>query len=686
MQVEPPARRLFDSRCSIPVDMMSLRPIARVLLTSVALLATVGDGVELALAQTAASGTPASTTPASTTPPAPAPAESKPIVLLGDTQLQRPASSGANRRSNIRSGVQTGRPNPNARANPNRRTTTSSARRPATIRTPGSGGMSSITITRTGGPGDPKEDPAFDPNALELDAVDPSEAARAPKESVDAAADPTATELTPFDLPAPSTESGTLAVAGDGFDGATHQPPPVGDPSAAGFTAKAIARWDFVPYQTFDKPFNVGVVAFHAFGIDRVEFSVAGGPWTAIKTPSLNPESKIVEFWARVDPTTMLPGQKDIRAIAYPTVGLPRVLAGALDATAAEKGECGMYFEADPQRELRRLERWVSPNGSDVNTDGSAKQPFLTIMKAAKSIALANGGKADGGIINLLEGDHLYGGYMPQLLTDVERRWITIRPAPGVAPEKARIVGVSNSGTRLRLVKFENVTVQPAPGANGAPGSNTVFVSSLKGDYRLWLDGCTLTGVGHLAPGEWTNGWKYQYVTNTYATESQNGFVGAELQRNVSLGVIGGAAFANSRLVINSEVGRIDTGSTNAKAEFYKLDRSGGKTFENTILYGCLMHAPSTAAGLSAQASSLCDVAIVSVRFDNRIEGAKGSAFDFAGPINHLVVEDCDILGPASWRANEPGFSLRDVLIRDSRWAGEGVEPRNAAGVTYDRD
>ena len=86
---------------------------------------------------------------------------------------------------------------------------------------------------------------------------------------------------------------------------------------------------------------------------------------------------------------------------------------------------------------------WVSPNGSDVNTDGSAKQPFLTIMKAAKSIALANGGKADGGIINLLEGDHLYGGYMPQLLTDVERRWVTIRPAPGVAPEKARIVGAS---------------------------------------------------------------------------------------------------------------------------------------------------------------------------------------------------------------------------------------------------
>ena len=656
--------------------MMSLRPIARVLLTSVALLAAVGDGVEIALAQAAASGT-----PAATPTPAPAPTESKPIVLLGDTQLQRPVSSSANRRSNIRSGVQTGRPNPNARANPNRRPTTSSARRPATIRTPGSGGMSSITITRTGGAGDPKEDPALDPDSL-----DPAETAPANRESIAAAVESAATEITPFDLPAPSTDSGALAVAGDGFDGATHQPPPAGDPNAPGFTAKAIARWDFVPYQTFDKPFNVGVVAFHAFGIDRVEFSVAGGPWTAIKTPSLNPESKIVEFWARVDPTTMLPGQKEIRAIVYPNVGLPRVLAGPLDAPGAEKGECGMYFEADPQHALRRLERWVSPNGSDVNTDGSAKQPFLTIMKAAKSIALANGGKADGGVINLLEGDHLYGGYMQRLETDVDRRWVTIRPAPGVASEKARIVGVSNGGTRLRLVKFENVTVQPSPGADGAPCSNTVFVSSLKGDYRLWLDGCTLTGVGHLTPGEWTSGWKYQYVTNTFATESQNGFVGAELQRNVSLGVIGGAAFANSKLVINSEVGRIDPGSTSAKAEFYKLDRNGGKTFENTILYGCLMHAPSTAAGLSAQASSLCDVAIVSVRFDNRVDGAKGSAFDFAGPINHLVVEDCDILGPASWRANEPGFSLRDVLIRDSRWAGEGVEPRNAAGVTYDRD
>lgn len=113
---------------------------------------------------------------------------------------------------------------------------------------------------------------------------------------------------------------------GSGFTAPTPQPPAIG--SGAGADAKAIARWDVVPYQTFDDLFEIGVVAFHINGIDRVEFSLDGGPWTAVKEMTLNPRTNVVEYWVALDAARSPDGPVEVRAIAYPKKGVPRVLGG----------------------------------------------------------------------------------------------------------------------------------------------------------------------------------------------------------------------------------------------------------------------------------------------------------------------------------------------------------------------
>ena len=77
--------------------------------------------------------------------------------------------------------------------------------------------------------------------------------------------------------------------------------PPTTNDSASkdedrGADAQAIARWDAVPYRVVGKPTNLGVVAFHINGIDRVEFSIAGDKIRTVRIPSLNKRTGVREY------------------------------------------------------------------------------------------------------------------------------------------------------------------------------------------------------------------------------------------------------------------------------------------------------------------------------------------------------------------------------------------------------
>ncbi|MGP1308679.1 MAG: dockerin type I domain-containing protein, partial [Phycisphaerales bacterium] len=73
--------------------------------------------------------------------------------------------------------------------------------------------------------------------------------------------------------PPPEEPQFVSLVPGSGFWGPIADPGVVGDPNGYGGDAKAAARWNAIPGQFISGDFNVGVVAFHMSGINRVEFT-----------------------------------------------------------------------------------------------------------------------------------------------------------------------------------------------------------------------------------------------------------------------------------------------------------------------------------------------------------------------------------------------------------------------------
>lgn len=455
-------------------------------------------------------------------------------------------------------------------------------------------------------------------------------------------------------------------VAGSGFTSASPQPPLQGSPSDPGYDAKAIARWNFVPAQRLSNAFNIGVVAFHRSGINRVEFILDAGPAVAITQSRLNPETNTQEYFVRIDPQQLTTSIHEVRAIVYPNHGEARVLAGPLSETTnpnTKKGEYSAFFVADPNNSLPRVEKYVSPTGSDSKGNGSLENPFQSIMKAVKAINTESGGKADGGIVNLLPGEHNYGTYAYANLSKTVDSYLTIRPAPGVNSEDAPIVSASSGGIRIEHVRFKNVTFRPLVANN----TNTIILTSTGPTRMLWLDGCTLLGVGRTNPGDWTNSFTHVFTTDTFVTQSKNGVNGA-LVRNAALDVIGSDAFSGSGLVINSTVRKIDKSGTDFHPDFFQLYSPVGTTRENHIVMNSQMLEPSLTQGLFS-GTSIKDVAFknVIVRSDN--SAGFMYIFQYGGLTKHMIIQNSQILGPAIWRV-DGSFDGDDIVIKSTHFQG----------------
>ena len=299
---------------------------------------------------------------------------------------------------------------------------------------------------------------------------------------------------------------------GSGFTAPTPQPPAIG--SGAGADAKAIARWDVVPYQTFDDLFEIGVVAFHINGIDRVEFSLDGGPWTAVKEMTLNPRTNVVEYWVALDAARSPDGPVEVRAIAHPKKGIPRVLQGSLDEPLnVTRGMHSIPLWANAGGTLKDLILHVdSVNGNDDTGDGSLARPYASIARAGT----AAGGQvsaSDAVILRLAQGDYVLhkgtGG-----LSHVEQ-WTTIEPELGTSPSTVRMVGSETGAlSSMRRVRFHRVAVRGVfripvrtlwfddidyDGMDLSNGAQTITKAWSPGG--IWITDGTSTGSAHVLRG-----------------------------------------------------------------------------------------------------------------------------------------------------------------------------------------
>lgn len=372
---------------------------------------------------------------------------------------------------------------------------------------------------------------------------------------------------------------GTNLSVGSGWSGSTSQPSAIGTGSEPFYDARVIGRWDQIPYQKFDADINIGVVAFHGSGVrakvNRVEFSCDNGPWVSVETPSYNPQSDVVEYWVTLPIAAFGSNQTvEVRAIAYPEVGEPRVLSG-------------MFLHARPAG-IDSDVIYCSSSGSNTGT-GTALDPFgLELDYALEAVA-------DGGTIELATTGTYYCHSFARSLTS-NTHWITVRAASGLDRDSVRIQTNPSDPDYLTpyIAKLKWEGVRFDFGNSSVPGA---FWSYQPGPNNyVWFHNCKWTyndetwePVGILFPiiNDSEGNPNFSYATNCHAYKGIYAFCGMDMVRNCTADLISGAAFVQSKLVINSELSNSYPGML---ASGYHLDyfHTWG-TLDNHIYYGATM-------------------------------------------------------------------------------------------------
>lgn len=450
--------------------------------------------------------------------------------------------------------------------------------------------------------------------------------------------------------PSAPIESKPVLVAGSGYTGPTVNPPAIGVGQFA--DARAIARWNVVDGQSIETKTAVGLLAFHVGGINRVEFSVNGGPWASVRLPSLNAQTNTPEYWVWLDPANMPDGPVELRAVAYPNIGLPRVLEPLNVVTNAGKtiGQKAVY---------------LSPTGDDVLADGSRQKPFRSLLKAFAALH-TNGGTCDGDTIYLTEGSYdLSAGLAPgaSAVATTRRTYVTLTPAPGVTRDQVTITTWPGAGVNTQYLRLSNLTVGP----NQIRGN-------FRPEQRLWIDNCEFFGAGQdVGPGGPAGGFAYVFATDTIIRDLCNGFGSrAFLLRNTTFSGIGSDSMQGVKMAINVTVKNVDR---KTKTAFHPdVVQWHEKNTENRIVYGLTAVENIVAMGIGS-GEACTDIAIVNTKIANKTQS--GTVFSFGGPVNHLYVLNSSFVGTCLWRVDR-GFVPRNVALEDSKFlSGQrvGVTP-----------
>lgn len=430
---------------------------------------------------------------------------------------------------------------------------------------------------------------------------------------------------------------------------------PIGSEGDTGYHCVPMAHWNCVPHLTVSTQVqHVGVVAFHINGIDRVEFSLDGGPSVAASEMSLNIQSGAWEYWAAITPESLLAadcpdGPREIRAIVYPRhAGQPRVLEP-------------LAVNLNAHGSLEERVFWCSPSGSDDYGTGTRANPFRQPFRALKFAASLGGetGLADGTTVVLESGDYFWGsGSGARIPT--QSRWASI-VASDEAPSPPRFTerddfGFQTSLLHVRGVKFEAVQLLSAGSGHG---------------QSLWIDQCDLVGPGPhinrkpIATGCFLDGI---YATDCWLSAYRDGFVDLSLVRGCRIEAIGCDAFSGSDLVVNCTASDVDAGDSGFHSDLYQLVGNAS----NKILYGVIAENCAAQGIFIADGDAVTDIAIVNVLFAKPWDSADPLCSQIASPVSHIVISGLSL--PNSLL--EFRGPCADVLIRGSHFSRIGVAPR----------
>jgi len=450
-------------------------------------------------------------------------------------------------------------------------------------------------------------------------------------------------------------------------------PDVVGNPTATGADAKAIARWDAVPGQFVDGVFRVGVVAYHMNEIQEVRFFRDGAPLATVTQRTLNPDTGVEEFWITLNGATMAEGEVTLSALVLPRNGVPRILDGAFSAAVVNNGEHSLPLVV---RRTPPARVYVGYDGADTNP-GTRAAPLATIAKALRVVP-------DGGEIVLLNA----GGYqIPE--SGVQRnntRWITVRPDEGLSREMVGITSPNRGLLRANVarVRWQNVTFDFAQ------------VSQIYNlhENMAWIDGCRFIdtrgwiGADGSAPPV-RNPW---FATNSVAHNMLYGFTQAALVRGCDASQISGDVFQQSKMVLRSTA---ETVSGSVLEHHTDVFQWWGPQ-ENLIIADvvatdltvpqCMFMRPSWVQGNDgSQTYWMRNVAFVDLRFDmhpvwnNGVNWGGAPWSQLQGKYDHVIFQNVELANQrimlrSDVNTGAEAFEAKNLLFRDV-----GLHP-----LTYD--
>lgn len=325
-------------------------------------------------------------------------------------------------------------------------------------------------------------------------------------------------------------------------------PPPAaeGEPTDPGYDAEVIARWDVVPHQTIAGDFEVGVVAFHMNGVDRVDMSIEGGPWVTLSEMQINPRTGVREYVAAIQAEDLQLSEDEeveLRAIAYPAgAGTPRLLDP-------------LFLFVNNQGTFTGPTIHVAKTGNDSSGNGTPTRPYATIKRALN---------ACGGDIDAYDGARILitkaGRYdIDQPAQPVRNtRWITIEADSSLSRDDVVIAAGSASDLvrpNTQRLRFHGVSFDFAD----------MYQMYKEDPHQQWYDGCrwyysagwTYTPPSSISPVR-NVGYGGLFVTDSLAEDALYGFINCNLVLNSHAQKISGDVFQNSLMVVQSSASLVD--------------------------------------------------------------------------------------------------------------------------------
>lgn len=476
-------------------------------------------------------------------------------------------------------------------------------------------------------------------------------------------------------VPTDGTE-GPVIPNGPGFLGVTAEPPASGNEYFPYFDARVIARWNMVPFTEFDDILRVGVVAFHANGIEKVEFSANGGVWTRVNEMRYNPSVGVWEYFAVLRADDFPDGLIELRARVFPKLaGIPRVLQGGLQNTrlgGAEhirfrNGMHSMWLNANGNGSLGRGYVYASGSGNDTTGDGTGSNPYRTIARALTKLDYQRG-TSEGSTVYLLPGEYTWNSpssfSSPANKIRTTSRYVTVAAAPGVSRDNVRVTGSMTGGLATKLLRVEGITFFGSAGARTPSSMDTI----------MFANNCLLRSTDPFTGGGVANGaWSGIYATGCEADTVQSAFRSATFVRNCVVRNISDTPIGSDATAINVSVDGFVRNPNGDHADIIHWFFNDPAVRENRIIYGL------RATRFDMQAFQANPILTGCQRFDNialvNIHASKdgvsvaGSWWYF--DTNHLLIWNVQFPDqPIRWAVHgqdlDGAVTLRNVSIRNS--------------------